>query len=590
MHVPELVSRGRRNCGRFRGVTGGIARTLGWQFTQWVARQTTIGTAMDTLAEQVRQARRRLTLQRFLAAAPWCLFVALVVAAVAVAVDKYRPLVGQPWHWLAGGAAAGVLTAAVWALWKRDTPLAAALEVDRRFGLKERLSSALALSAKDRETAAGQALLADALRRAGGLDVGERFTLQAGRWAWLPIAPTAAALLVMLLVTPAAKKTQAKSAADADVKKQVQKSTAALQKKLAERRKQAEEEGLKEAENLLERLERGTQELARTTEADRKQTLMKLNDLAKDLEKRREQLGGAEKLQQQLNQLRSLERGPADEFAKSLRQGDFAKAKRELEELRKKLAENKLDDAAQKELAQQLEAMQDKLNKLAESHQQAMDELAKQIAEKQQQGQTAEAQDLQRKLDALRQQTGQSELLKQMASKLGQAAQNMRDGKHDEALAQMQQMQSELSQLDSQAAESEMLEAALDEIAAAKDSMNCKECDGEGCQACAGGRNGKRSRRDGQGMGAGRGQGDRPEAKTDDGFYDAKTKQKLTRGTAVITDTVEGPNIRGAVQEQVNQQFEEAQAVPADPLTDQPLARPQREHARRYFEALREGK
>lgn len=545
---------------------------------------------MEALQRQVRVARRRLALQRFLAAAPWCLFVTLLAAAAAVTLDKFVPLVGEPWQWLAGGAVAGLVTALGWTWWRGGSTLEAAIEIDRRFGLKERLSSALSLAPADCNTAAGQALLNDATRRVAALEVGDRFGLKVGRWSWLPALPAGAALLVILLVDPAARQTQASGATAADVQKQLQKSASKLQQKLAERRKQAEQDGLKEAESLLERLERGTKEMSQAAGADRKQTLVKLNDLAKELEKRRDQLGGAERLQQQLNQLKDLQRGPADELARALRQGDFAKAAQELEKLRQQLADQKLDEKQREQLAQQMQAMQDKLNKLADAQQQALDDLAKQIADKQKAGQAAEAQELQQKLDQLKQQTGQSEILKQMATKFGQAAQQLREGKADQAAAQMQQMQSELSSLESQAAEAEMLQAALDEISAAKDSMNCRECDGEGCQACAGGMRGNRGMRQGQGMGDGRGEGDRPEQETDDGFYDTKVKQKVTRGTAVVTDRIDGPNIRGEVQEQINQQFEQAQTAPPDPLTDQPLPRQQREHARRYFEALREGK
>ncbi len=44
-----------------------------------------------------------------------------------------------------------------------------------------------------------------------------------------------------------------------------------------------------------------------------------------------------------------------------------------------------------------------------------------------------------------------------------------------------------MEKLADQQAESEMLRDALDEIASAKDGMNCKECDGAGCKACRGG-------------------------------------------------------------------------------------------------------
>ena len=45
------------------------------------------------------------------------------------------------------------------------------LEVDRRFGLKERLSSTLALSTDDADSSAGQALLEDAVHKAERIDI-----------------------------------------------------------------------------------------------------------------------------------------------------------------------------------------------------------------------------------------------------------------------------------------------------------------------------------------------------------------------------------------------------------------------------------
>ena len=68
----------------------------------------------------------------------------------------------------------------------------AAVEVDRRFGLKERVSSALMLPDDARQTEIGQALINDASRRAEMIVVSERFPVTTGWKSLLPVLPVAA--------------------------------------------------------------------------------------------------------------------------------------------------------------------------------------------------------------------------------------------------------------------------------------------------------------------------------------------------------------------------------------------------------------
>jgi hypothetical protein len=152
----------------------------------------------------------------------------------------------------------------------------------------------------------------------------------------------------------------------------------------------------------------------------------------------------------------------------------------------------------------------------------------------------------------------------------------------------LDKLSDELSGLQKEADELQLLDEALDQIAQAKNSMKCDKCGGEGCKACQG--NGDKNGPPGNGLGKGRGQGDRPEEKTKTGFYDSNVKQNVGRGAAVITDMVEGPNRKGQVQEQIKAEFESARKEAADPLTGQRLPRDYREHAKKYFDALREGK
>src|SRR5688572_29996625 len=100
---------------------------------------------MDIIRRQVAQARRRLSLQQFSAIAPWCLFATLLVAAVALIIPKFLVLKVDPniwlWSWVGGATAVGLLVATIWTIAKRRDSIDAAIEIDRRFGLKERVSS-----------------------------------------------------------------------------------------------------------------------------------------------------------------------------------------------------------------------------------------------------------------------------------------------------------------------------------------------------------------------------------------------------------------------------------------------------------------
>ena len=107
-----------------------------------------------------------------------------------VAIPKIWPLAvdGTTWTvaWLAGAAVLGIATGLVWAVFSRPTELQAAIEIDLRYGLKERVSSALALSPTEQGTDVGIALLRDANQCVERIDVRERFR---ARRSWHPLLP-----------------------------------------------------------------------------------------------------------------------------------------------------------------------------------------------------------------------------------------------------------------------------------------------------------------------------------------------------------------------------------------------------------------
>lgn len=542
---------------------------------------------MDVLQQQVRRAQRRLAFQRFLGVLSWCWFGALLAAAAVIAFDKFRPLGVRPEIWVAGALGIGLLLAIGWTWLTRRDALEAAVEIDRRFGLKERVSSTYALSAEQLESPAGRALVEDALKRVDRLHVADQFRVKLSRWSWLPLAPAALALGVALLPAASLKEAGGSVPTKAD-RKAVKSSTEALRKRLIERRKEAREQGLKDAEDLFAKLEQGTKELAKTDAADRKQALVKLNDLAKDLEKRRQRLGGGDKLQDQLKNLKNIQQGPADKFAEAMKKGDFQKALDELKQLRNALNNDKLDAETKAQLAKQMDQMEQKLKQIVDAHKKLKQDLQKQAQTLRQQGRNQEADEIEKQLSKLSQQQSQMDQLQKMAEKLGQCSQCMKQGDKAGAQQAMEAMKSQLADLADQAEELAMLDDALSELDMAKDSMNCKECQGEGCAACQGRNN--RVGRMGMGLGRGRGTGPRPEEKTNTGFFDTKAKTKTGKGSAVVVGSVEGPNIKGRVDQQIQTEFDAAEAADEDPLTDQQLPRAYREHAKTYFDALREGK
>jgi len=555
---------------------------------------------MNALELQVGRARRRLIIEQFIAALAWWWFGAFALSSLALGIGKLLPgLDGPVWTaaWLAGTAVGGLVGAALQTWFRRRSTLEAALEIDRRFGLKERVSSSLALNTDERLTDVGQALVADAADRVDRLEVSERFRVRAGRRAMLPLAPAALAFGLAMFVSGRGEDNPALgTATEPEQAEQVKKSARQLQKKLAERRKEAEKLGLADAGDLFKKLTDGTKELSRK-DVDRKQALVKLNDLAKELDKRRQQVGNSQQIKQQFKELKDLPKGPADKLAQAMENGDFSKAAKELEKLQQQLAKGDLDKQAKQDLAKQMQHMQKALEKAAAAHDQAKQELRQQIDKQRQAGNNEQAGKLQEQLDKLSKQTSAMSKMDEMAKQLGKAADKLKQGGAKDAQEAVDQLARDVESMKKELEESEMLDEAMEQLADAKGSMQCKKCGGEGCAACQGGEQqspgGKgagRGDKPGTGLGQGKGQADRPEKKTDTGFYDSNVRQNVGKGGGTVTDLVDGPSRKGVVREEIKSELETSRSDSADPLSGQRLPRDYRDHAKKYFDALREGK
>jgi len=554
---------------------------------------------MDQLRQQVARARRRLVLEQLVGRLAWCLLAGLSLAAVAVALPRLVTIEGLPakWDmaWLLGALIGGFVAAVVWTFLSSRSQLDAAIEIDRRFDLRERVASSLSLSPDDQTTEAGRAVVNDALRAVGRIDVDEKFRVKLDRRTWWPLVPAAIVFVLIMFFDNRQAASSLDPNATANFDKQKKTAAESLRKKIAEQVKKAKDKNLKEAEGLFKQIEQGTRELAEKQNVDRTKAAVKLNDLAKQLEERRQQLGGKNGLKEQFQNMKNLGAGPAEKAAQAMKQGDWKKALEEVEKLAKNLRDGKLDAKAKEQLAKQLQQMKEKLEAAAQAHQQAQEDLKKQIDQQKKQGNLAKAGELQEKLDKLQQQQPQMNKLQQMAQQMGQIQQGLQQGDGQKAADAMAQMAQQLQQMQQENNEMEMLDAAMAQLEMAKDAMACAECQGAGCEACQGGMAnmgfGKgQGEKPGMGMGEGKGKGPRPEEKNATNFRDTRVRQKPRQGAAVFGGMVEGPNIKGDVEQSIKEEMATLSAEPADPLTSERLPNSRRQHAEQYFKMLREGK
>ncbi len=344
---------------------------------------------------------------------------------------------------------------------------------------------------------------------------------------------------------------------------------------------------------MFEQLEKETEKLRNNPKADQKNSLVKLNDLAKQIEKRQSEVGNKEEMRKQLANLDKMNRGPAEKMAQAMKNGDWQKALEELQKIKQEMKTGKLNDEQKKALEEQLQKMQEKLAENAKAHEQSMDELKKQIKQQQEQGNTARAGELQQKLDQMQAQQSQMSKLNQLGQKMGEAQEAMKEGDMSKAAEAMEQMAQDMEKMDAEMKEGEMLDSAMAEMQMAKEAMACKECSGEGCENCqsASGMSNKQANKPGgSGYGKGTGWGPQTDNDIDAKFRDSRVKQETGRGASIYAGEADGPNQRGTVTTAIQNEMASEGTTPADPQVIEQLPKSRREHAEEYFDALREGR
>ncbi|MEL7496018.1 MAG: hypothetical protein AAFN77_00305 [Planctomycetota bacterium] len=573
---------------------------------------------MNEINKQVNRARRRMLTGTFFSILTWATFFSMLFALVGIAIPKIWHLEflqdSAKWDawlysWIIGSVVVGFLATACLTWTRRGSKVGTAVEVDRRFGLKARLSSAMVLSDEDAQSPAGQALINDAQTRASDLAIAEEFGFKPTWHALLPLAPLV--LMIGLIFVPNAEKKLAAEEPVAVDKKQTQQIIKDFKKKVEEKRKQLEAKGLKDASEELKSLGRKFDKLLTDESQTQKETLVKLNDIKKAIEDRRKELGDSKEFKKNLNRLKNVGKGPAKKLASAIGDGDFEKAKEAIKDLAQQLKDGKMDKETVKQLADDLNRLAKAIKKAAEDKEREIAELEDKLKKAKQEGDVEKAAKLQEELEKKQQQKNQMDKMNDIAKKLQKCADCMKPGNGQEnkngekkegqqgEQGDQQQAMKDLENAMKEAGESlediakqmEELQKQMEEMEALEDleqdAEDCKDgCQGEG-EGKGQGKNKKPKWADwAKGQGKGMGLRDRADDETNN--FKSRVRADVTQGETVITGTADGDNITGRSVSETKELVRAAMDKDVDPTENQKLTKKQMEHAKEYFKALRE--
>jgi hypothetical protein len=351
-------------------------------------------TTLLNVKRQVTKVRRRLLVQTLLDTLVWCWAAALLAGTLWFLAQPW--LLGPTEDWVRWSVAGGILAAATITgigLGMRRAPSAveAALELDVRFNLKERVTTSYTLVPQLRSTAAGEALTADADSQVARVKVRQGFPLRLSRGAALVPACAAVLVLVALFYNPVVRSPEADGG---ELRKAV--NAKEIAEKLNNYKKQAaqawpkdqDDDKLAEIDKLRDKLL--NQPFDPTDKDQLREKLQQMLSLEDKLKNRLDDLKGqqdrSKSLQEKLKamgkdpQREPTKDGPAKDLEDALNRGDLEKAQKEIMALAEKLKQNKLSDEERRQLQKQLEQIQQQLERLADLGQ-LKDQLRKDLAE-----------------------------------------------------------------------------------------------------------------------------------------------------------------------------------------------------------------
>ena len=559
------------------------------------------------LDRQVARVRRRLFLQALIEMLIGSWVGSLACAAGWFLAEPYIvPGAAPSLRWMVAASLAGaaVILAIGLAVLRSPSRVAAALALDERFQLKERVTTALTLAETELASPAGQALVADVNTRLAPLRLGDRFPLRMPRSSVLIPAGILVLLLLAFFYKPVLNPLQAEEkeplAESAAAKAQIEKALRPLHKKPVSRA------GERPKSEDMQRLEAELDRLAQKPHDTKEQARELVKDITNaedEVRKHEKQLADrVDALKEQMKQAERLGQkdkkdGPARKLDKALDQADFKKARDEAERLgkqlqadeevarlRKKMQDGKLTDEQKQEMREQLERVKDqelsreqkeqmeqqlqdikdKLQRLTRS-----DEAKQRLRDLQRQGAISK-EELERELDQLEKNLAQLDeqtlqQLKELAEKLGQCQKCMKECKEGEAAQKLAEAAEQLAKLDPNG-ENKELQQKLRELQAARQAV-CQALDGKPVP----------------------GAGQRPEAKEGEtASKEERVHSQMDKGRLQVIDHVPGDGFKGPRKPaEMTEEIRRASQEEPEAIDRQRLPRSASDMARGYFEKLR---
>lgn len=549
---------------------------------------------MDKIYSQVSKARRYLWLQTAFAVLPGWLLVSFSIAFLAMLIPKifYIPFTFETWgrNGLVAATALALLGTLVHAWMLRPSLRSSAIELDRRFQLRERVSSALDLTPDDQQTPIGSALVQDAIRQVERIDVRDQFPLRfkaSTPWVLLPVL----ACIALFWVPDVGQTVENDLAIDSKERIQnVKAQTKPVLDQVKKLRNDLEEKGLQEAADEFKKLEKKLEDLQKSEKSDVKKLLADFNEIKREMEQRKDSLGSSDTLKKAMENLKKMDQGPADKMAESLQKGDFKQASKELDKMLENMKSGKLSDQQKEQLAKQLEQMEKALQKVAQEQREAVDQLKKELENAEKSGNLEKTAQLRKKLEQAEKSLSKCEQCQSMSEQLAKASQAMKDGNMQDAQQAMEEMMEQLEQMSMDSEALAELQEMMEEMQNAKNSSNCKSCSGEGCAQCNGkgkGKNDGESRFTKNSKGEGQGEGDREEEENGTKDFDSQVREQMRKGETVFGGKVGGPNRKGITKEEAREAILNAAAEDPEAIESLVLPKAQREQQREYFERLR---
>ena len=544
---------------------------------------------MELINRQISRARRLLWTQTILNIFAWCLIIAFTICFFGLLIPKiwFLPYTFASWSqvWLIAGGLAAALTAGTISLFYRPSAMYSAIEIDRRFGLRERISSALQLDASEKLSPVGEALLNDADSKAKHIEVQDHFPIRTAPqtpWVALPLLSCIALFWIPDAELPLIEKMPGTSSERlTNIKNQ----TKPILEMIKKKREEAEEKGLQESAEEFKKIEKKLEDFQKANTVDSKKMLSDFNDIKKEIERKKEALGGSDSVKKALDNLKNIDKGPAEKIADALKDGNFEKAGDELEKMLNDMKSGKMTDDQKKQLIKQLDQMQKALEKAQDQEKQAIEEAKKELAKAQNSGDLEKIAKLQKKVEQMEANAQKAKSMEAVKANMQKAQKAMQEGDEKGAQQALESLKEELGELAEDQESLKDLEDMMDNLQDAKKSSGCSECNGVGCAKCNSDKEGKDSK---NAKGEGKGAGDREEQEHDVKNFDSQVRDQMRKGETTFGGKVGGPNRKGTTKEEVREAVLSSKPDDPDAIENMSLPKAQRDQQRDYFNILRD--